>query len=42
MTLTSPTLTDPWALLDTGLWFVFAVWAFAVWLCRPDPVDPAD
>lgn len=27
----------PWTLLDAGLWFVFAVWAIALQLCRDDP-----
>jgi hypothetical protein len=28
---------DPQALLDTGLWFVFLVWALAFHLCRDEP-----
>ena len=27
-------MTDPWALFNVGLWFVFVTWAIALDLCR--------
>ena len=27
-------MTDPWALFNVGLWFVFVTWAIALHLCR--------
>ena len=35
-------LGNPLALLETGLWFVFVVWALALHLCRDEPRDRDD
>jgi hypothetical protein len=40
-------LVNPWTLLETGLWFVFVVWAIALHLCtddrgRTDPQERSD
>jgi hypothetical protein len=31
--------TNPWVLLDLGLWFTFVVWAFALNMCMEDSED---
>lgn len=33
-------MRDPWAMLNAGLWLVFAAWAIAIHLCTEEPREP--
>lgn len=32
-------MIDPWALMNVGCWFLFAVWLMALHLCRDEQAD---